>query len=45
MDMDVSIGVMEKYIKDIGKMEKKMEKEKYIILKKKNGKKDFGKME
>ena len=28
MDLELFIGVMEKYIKDIGKMEKNMEKEK-----------------
>ena len=44
MDLELFIGVMEKYIKDIGKMEKNMEKEKYFILRKKNGKKEDGKM-
>ena len=45
MDLELFIGVMEKSIKDIGKMGNNMVKEKFIILKKIFGKKEFGKME
>ena len=44
-DLVLFIGIMVKYIKVIGKMEKKMEKEKYIILIIKGGEKVCGKME
>ena len=36
-------GLMEKYIKDIGKMANKMEKESFISLLIKSGEKEFGK--
>ena len=45
MDMEYSNGLMEKNIKDIGKMENRMEKEKVIIQGKMFGRKVFGKME
>ena len=45
MDMEYSNGLMEKNIKDIGKMENRMEKEKVIIQEKMFGQKAFGKME
>ena len=44
-DMVYLNGLMVKFIKDIGKMESKMEKENFIFLRKKNGKVDFGKRE
>ena len=45
MDMVFFIGLTEEYIKEIGKMENKMEKGNFLILKKKNGKKVYGKKE
>ena len=45
MDMVNFLGQMEKNLEDCGRMENKMEKEKYIIQMKKNGKKDIGMME
>ena len=41
-DMVFLNGLMEKYIKAIGKMENKMEKENFIFLLIKNGKVEFG---
>ena len=43
MDMGFSLGLMEEYIKDIGKMENNMEKESSLIQKKIYGKKVNGK--
>ena len=45
MVMVFFIGLMEEYIKDFGKMENKMEKVNFLILKKENGKKVNGKKE
>ena len=45
MVMENFIGLMEKYIKVIGNMGNKMVKGSFLILKKINGKKDFGLME
>ena len=42
MDMELFIGVMEKFIKEIGKMENKVEKANSILLLIKNGEKAFG---
>ena len=44
-DLGLFMGIMEKYIRVIGKMGKRMGKEKYIILIIKGGEKDCGKME
>ena len=43
--MELIIGLVEKFIKGIGKMENKMVMENIIILKIKLGKKVIGKME
>ena len=43
--MEYLSGLMEKYIKDIGKMESKMEKVNSFSLQIINGKKEFGKKE
>ena len=45
MDMVFFIGLMEEYIKDIGRMENRMEKGNFLIRRKKNGKKENGKKE
>ena len=45
IDMAFFIGMTAKFIKGIGKKGKKTVKEKFIILKKKNGKKKNGKMD
>ena len=42
-DMEYLNGLMEKFIKGIGKMENKMGKENFISLLTKNGKKEYGK--
>jgi hypothetical protein len=44
-DMENLNGMVEKNIKDIGKMESNMEKDYYIVSKIKIGEKEFGKME
>ena len=43
--MELLVGLMEENIEGIGKMEDKMEKGSFIILKIKNGKKEYGKKE
>ena len=42
-DMEYLNGLMEKFIKGIGKMENKMGKENFISLLTKTGKKEYGK--
>jgi hypothetical protein len=44
-DMAFLLGLMEENMMEIGKMEDKMVKDNFIILKLKNGKKEFGKKE
>ena len=44
-DIAFLLGLMEENMMEIGKMEDKMVKDNFIILKLKNGKKEFGKKE